>query len=126
MANQSERLEILKMVQSNQITPEDGARLLKAIADEKPGPAPAPPSPSPAPGEQRWLKIHVEEAGGERASLAIPLQAVPLVLRFASRFVPDEHREPLDAAATALTTGFRGEIVRVEQPGGELVRIWIE
>ena len=31
MANEAERLEILKMVQSKQISPEDGARLIKAL-----------------------------------------------------------------------------------------------
>jgi hypothetical protein len=124
MAFEAERLEILKMVQSKQITAEDGARLIKALVDDRQVPATSRPAPT-VPGA-RWLKLVAEEPGSERVNLTVPLSAIPLVLRFVERFVPTEHQESLRAAQDAIASGFRGELVRVEQPGGQNVRIWIE
>jgi hypothetical protein len=126
MPYEAERFEILNMVQAKQITPEDGARLLKAITDDKSAPVAARANPTGPTGPGRWFKLSVEEPDGERVNLSVPLQAVPAVLRFAARWVPEDHREELSAAADALATGFRGDIVRIEQPNGERVRIWIE
>jgi len=131
---EAERIEILKMVQAKQITPEDGARLLKALADDKalptpprPVPPPVRPAPPAPPGVGGPLfKLLVEDPNGERVNVAVPLGAVPLMLRFAARWVPEQHRGALEAAAEAVTSGFRGDIVHVEQPDGERVRIWIE
>jgi hypothetical protein len=124
MAFEAERLEILKMIQSKQITAEDGARLIKALVDDRP--APVPPRSGPTTPGGRWLKLVAEEPGSERVNLSVPLGAVPLVLRFVERFVSTEHQESLRAAQDALATGFRGDLVRVEKPGGQSVRIWIE
>jgi hypothetical protein len=124
MPLENERLEILKMVQSKQISPEDGARLLKAITSGSAQP-PARPTPPAAPGN-RWFKLAVEEPGRERVNLTVPLQTVPTILRFVSRWVPDEHRDALQAVSDAIETGYRGDILQVERPGGERVRLWIE
>jgi hypothetical protein len=128
VAYESERLEILKMVQSKQISPEDGARLIKALVDDRPGgsaaPPPRPASPSGANG--RWFKVIVEEPGGERVNISVPLGAMPMVLRFVERFVPADNRVSLQAAQDAIASGFRGDLVRVEKPGGQNVRVWIE
>jgi hypothetical protein len=125
MAFETERLEILKMVQSKQITPEDGARLIKAIVDERPAPVPSRPLAPPASGG-RWFKVVAEEPGGERVNVSIPLGAVPMIARFVERFVPAENLDTLRAAQEALANGFRGDLVRVERPGGPNVHIWIE
>jgi hypothetical protein len=127
MAFETERLEILKMVQSKQISPEDGARLIKALVEGRPGSVPPPPRPpTPQSNDGRWFKVIVEEPGGERVNVSVPLGAMPMVLRFVERFVPGEGRESLRAAQDAITSGFRGDLVRVEKPGGQNVRVWIE
>lgn len=126
MPNEAERLEILNLVQTKKISPEDGARLLKAIADDKGAPAAARSTSTTTAGNGRWFKLSVEEPDGERVNLSVPLQAVPAVLRFAARWVPEDQREALQTAADALATGFRGDILRIEEPSGERVRIWIE
>jgi hypothetical protein len=126
MPNEAERLEILKMVQNKQISPEDGGRLLKALTDNR-GPAPTGRPPVPNPGlAGRWFKLTVDEPGGERVNLALPLGAVPTILRFVQRWVPEEYRDAVHAATETVNTGFRGEILRVDEPGGQRVRIWIE
>jgi hypothetical protein len=128
MPLEAERIEVLKMIQSKQINAEDGARLLKALVGDRNSPVarPNPPPAAPPGGAGRWFKVAIEEPSGERVNLSLPLQTVPSILRFAARWVPEEHREALQAASEAIGTGFRGDLVRVEQPSGERVRIWIE
>jgi hypothetical protein len=74
----------------------------------------------------RWFRLLVEEPGGQRVNITVPLQAVPVALRFAARWVPDEYRDALDGVAEIIRSDFRGEILSVNEPGGERVRIWIE
>jgi hypothetical protein len=126
MAFESERLEILKMVRSKQLTPEDGVRLIKALVDDRPGKVSAPARPVISPGNGRWFKVVVDEPGGERVNVSVPLGAMPMVLRFVERFVPSEKREEFRAAQDLIASGFQGDLVRVEKPGGQNVRIWIE
>ncbi len=126
MAFETERLEILKMVQSKQISPEDGARLIKALVDERPGQGTPPSRPNPPQTNGRWFRVMVDEPGGERVNVSLPLGAMPMVLRFVERFVPSESRDELRSAQDLIASGFRGDLVRVEKPGGQNVRIWIE
>lgn len=126
---EAERIEVLKMIQSKQISAEDGARLLKALVGDRNGavarPNPPPPLAPPA-GGSRWFKVNIEEPSGERVNFSLPLLTVPSVLRFAARWVPAEYRDALDAASEAIKTGYRGDLVQIEQPSGERVHIWIE
>ena len=128
MPMEAERIEVLKMIQGKQINAEDGARLLKALVGDR-NSSIARTSPPPAAqsmGAGRWFKVAIDEPGGEKVNLSLPLQTIPSILRFASRWVPEEHRDALQAASEAIGTGFRGDLVHVEQPGGQHVRIWIE
>jgi len=126
---EAERIEVLKMIQSKQISAEDGARLLKAlVGDRATGvarPAP-PPTVAPPGGRMPMFKVNIEEPSGEKVNFSLPLLTVPSVLRFAARWVPEEHRDALQAAAEAIGTGYRGDLIRIEQPSGERVHIWIE
>jgi len=123
MPLENERMEILKMVQSKQISPEDGARLLKAVTDCA---VRMPARPSLPVDGNRWFKLVVEEPGRERVNLTVPIQTVPAILRLVSRLVPDEHRDALAALSSAISNGYRGDILQVDRPGGEHVRLWIE
>jgi hypothetical protein len=128
----AERIEVLKMIQAKQISAEDGARLLKALVEERAGsasrqgPPPYAPPPPPQSGGARWFKVIVEEPNGEKVNFSLPLQTVPSMLRFASRWVPEQHRDALQAASEAIGSGFRGDLIRAEKPNGERIRIWIE
>lgn len=125
MPGENEKQVILRLVQSKQITPEEGARLLAAMG----GPKPATPATSPASvaaPDTRLLKLHAEEASGHRVELAVPLKGLPAFLRFAARWVPEDYQETLHAAADSLATGYRGDLLNVEEPSGQRVRVWIE
>jgi hypothetical protein len=124
MALDAERLEILRLVETRQISPEEGARLLTAL--DRDAAPPRPPAPATPAGAGRWFKLLVEEPGGQRVNLTFPLTAVPTVLRVAARLVSPEQRDVLESAATTVASGFRGDLVNVEEPGGQRVRLWIE
>jgi hypothetical protein len=72
------------------------------------------------------IKLLVEEPGGHCVNVTMPVKTVPMVLRFAARWVPADYRDALDGVADAIATDFRGELLNVEEPGGHRVRLWIE
>lgn len=126
MALETERAEVLKLVESRRITPEEGAQLLGVLDQRSRAVTAAPPTPPPGSGPGRWFKLAAQEPSGENVQLTLPLAAIPLFLRLAERWVPEQHRPTLQALAEAVQTDLRGEILRVEEPGGQRVRIWIE
>jgi len=126
MALENERLEILKMIEAKQVTPEEGARLLAALGEGRRTAEPPRAWPGAPRANGRWFKLQVEEPGRQSVNLTLPLTAVPMILRVAQRWVPEEHRDTLSAVSETLETDFRGELLRVDEPGGQSVRIWIE
>ena len=77
-------------------------------------------------GPARWFKLRVEERGGQRVNLQLPIVAMPFLLRFASRWAPDRHRDLFHLAADRVAQGFRGDLLHVEEPNGSRVRLWVE
>lgn len=126
MATENERLEVLKLIESKQVTPEEGARLLAALGQGSRVPRVAREDTVTARANGRWFKLLVEEPGRQNVNLTLPLTVVPSILRVAARWIPEEHRDVLGAVAEALNSDFRGELLRVDEPGGQSVRIWIE
>lgn len=126
MAFENERLEVLKMIETKQVTPEEGARLLAALGDERRRTEPARASVVSSATSGRWFRLQVQSPGSENVSLTLPLAVVPTILRVAERWVPEQHREVLGAVSDALSSDIRGEILQVDEPGGQRVRIWIE
>ena len=126
MPSEAERIEILKMVEAQQITPEDATRLLGALGETHRTTAVANPIVVGTAGAGRWFKLQVQEPGGQNVNVTLPLVAIPAIMRFAARWVPEEHRDALQVVTEAIQSDFRGEILRVEEPGGQRVCIWIE
>lgn len=119
---EEERLRILKMIESGQISAEDGLRLLEAVERGEPS-----DEGSQAP---RWLRIRVE-GDGEKVHLNLPLDAVEMVAGLAARFLPKDALEvgdvPVDPAEIIriVRSGARGRIVHVET-GDHHVEIFVE
>lgn len=126
MALESERIEILKLVESKQVTPEEGARLLAALTEERRVVEPSRWRPEGPVTGGRLLRLQVQEPGRQSVNLTFPLSAIPAILRVVRRWVPEEHRDVLDAIAFAANSDFRGELLRVDEPGRQNVHVWIE
>lgn len=120
-----ERLQILTMVRQGQVSPEDGLRLLSALDDQQrvgEGGGPR----IPAGGRARWLRLRVEEGSHQRVNVSVPLATMPFLLRIAQMWVPEAYRSEVQAAADRINNGYQGDIVHVDNPGAERVRIWVE
>ncbi len=126
MAWENERLEVLKMIEAKQVTPEEGARLLAAFGEERRPAEPPRAAVVSSTTSSRWLRLQVQEPGRPSVNLTLPLGVVPPILRAVQRWVPEEHRDVLATVADAVTSDFRGDILQIDEPGGQSVRIWVE
>ncbi|MBI3963255.1 MAG: hypothetical protein HY335_10910 [Deinococcus sp.] len=91
-----ERREILKMIQDQVITPEEGQRLLGALdagggASSKAPLAPRPPQP-PSSAQARFVHISVASSGGERLEVNLPLK----LGKFALKLIPEDTRDEIE------------------------------
>lgn len=98
---EEERLQILRLVETGRVTPDQAAELMRALAPSSspaPGPAPAQLSTSrdgyflaaDSAGEgPRWLRIRVTDpAGRSTADVQVPLSIVRVALRIGARWIP--------------------------------------
>lgn len=120
---QNETLQIMEMVQSKQITPEEGAKLIEALKQKSDVPA----------TKARWLKIMIQEKGQEKPSVNVKL---PIgLIKLVSKFIPQHKMEALRGKGVdinAICSGdflneLKGEpLIDIDEPGGDKVKILIE
>jgi hypothetical protein len=128
MATPEERMQILKMIESKQITAEEGAKLLAALGEKDRAEASAPqPSPSTS---GKWFRVRVTDmrTGRRKVNVNIPLGLVDVGLKMGAKFAP-AGLEGLDMnqILTAIKTGGEGKVVDVEdEEDGEHVEVFIE
>ena len=138
--------QVLRLVAEGRLTADEAAPILAALDEQAPSrpnetgtkgseppggfgfdtpPAPAGwPGPTSAPGPGRGsstLRIEVRDAGRNVVNLRLPLA----VGRFALDRVPGLSNEQVDRVREAMSSGFRGPILDVDDDG-DGVRISIE
>jgi len=134
-----ERMKILEMIGSGQITAEEGARLLDASGSAalKAEAAPAPASAKryeeklevmePAKFKGRRLRIKVVETNGSKVNVNLPLSLMEVGLKIGGRFV--DELNGLDAEMQmlfdAIQNDVQGKIVEVDDEDSH-VEIYIE
>lgn len=132
--NTEERLKILEMIANQQVTPEEGARLLEAVAPpasaSAPSAVPTPArvaesapaavsapvvSPSNGGGAKR-LRIHVVEGKGTKVNVNLPLSLMEVGLRFGGRFVDElkDFEGEIQMLMEAVRHDVTGKIVEVD------------
>lgn len=125
MATTEERMEILKMIQSGQISAEEGAALLEAMKEEKTPPlGPEPPARTQQP---RRLRIRVSdlETGRRKVNIDLPWNLINVGMHMGARFTPEGIN--LEEVMQALQAGTEGKIVDVEDAeDNERVEIYVE
>ena len=125
MATAEERMEILKMVQSGQISAEEGATLLNALKEEaepRPGSEPVARTQQP-----RRLRIRVSdlETGRNKVNIDLPWNLINVGMHMGARFTPEGI--DLEEVMQALQAGTEGKIVDVEDAeDNERVEIFVE
>jgi hypothetical protein len=129
MATPEERMQILKMIESKQITAEDGAKLLAVLGERDRHTEAAGVHPSPA-TSGKWFRVRVTDlrSGRRKVNVNIPLGLVDVGLKMGAKFAPAGF-EGLDAnqIIAAIKAGGEGKIVDVEdEEDGEHVEVFIE
>jgi len=118
-----ERMQILGMIQSGQVSAEEGAKLLAALkAGDKESGAPDGTQP-------RWFRVRVTDrrSGKNKVSVNIPMALVNVGIRMGARFVPDAEGVDYNALRTAIQSGAQGKIMDVDdERTEERVEIWLE
>ncbi len=126
MTLHEERRQILEMVASGKITPEEGVRLLEALEGTQEGP----PTSNRKP---RWFKVRVTDlsSGKPRVDITLPLTLVKFGLRVGGRFRffnrPNFDESMMKELENALLSGETGKIVDImDAEGEERVEVYVE
>lgn len=130
MATAEERMQILKMVESKQITAEDAAKLLAVLGEsgqEQANEAAQAPSPSTL---GRWFHVRVTDlkTGKRKVNVNIPLGLVDVGLRMGARLTPGGlERLDMEQIMATIKAGGQGKIADLQdEEDGEHVEIFVE
>lgn len=130
MATTEERMKILKMIEEGKITPEDGAKLLAALGDDRKMP---PPPRGFAPGAAgmggRYFRVRVSDvaSGKSKVNINIPMRLVNVGLKMGARFAPELSGLDMNELQNAINSGMTGKIIDVtDEEDGEHVEIFVE
>lgn len=130
MTSVEERMKILKMIEDEKISAEEGAKLLAALAEGSRGSLdPAGPGKPGKPGAPRTLRIRVTDmaTGRSKASVQIPLALVDAGMKIGAHFAPEVEGVDMSNVMDAMRSGVTGKIIDVmDDEDGEHVEIYIE
>jgi len=131
-----ERMTILKMIESNKITVEQGSQLLGALGKvpervETPPPAAGtdPTGKPVATGDKRRFRVLVTDTvtGKNKVSVNIPITLVRWGMRTGKKFSSELEGVDLDELAELLEGDESGQFIEViDEEDGEHVRVFIE
>ena len=129
MASVEERLKVLKMIEEGKISPEEGAKLLAALAESQKPPSRPSAAPGAAEGGPRWFRVRVTDAvtGKPKVNVNIPMGLVNVGLKMGARFAPGIEVEQMEELAAVLRSGATGKVMDVtDEEDGEHVEIFVE
>ena len=127
MATTEERMKILKMIEDEKITAEEGAKLLSLLGSGS-GTTKG-PAPRGRAGSARTLRVRVTDVktGRSKASVQIPLSLVDAGMKIGAHFAPEIEGVELDQVMEAFQSGMTGKIIDVvDDEDGEHVEIFID
>ena len=129
MTTAEERMKILKMIQENRITAEEGAKLLKALTASSQKPKQQ--RTIRTTGGARWLRVRVTDmaSGKSKVNVNLPLKLVDAGLNIAAQFAPEDIDVAglMDAVNDAIDDNLTGKIVDVvDGEDGEHIEVFIE
>ena len=123
MGLHEERLQILQMIQDDQVTAEEGAKLLSALkASDQEGTPPHGAQP-------RWFRVRVTDrrTGKNTVNVNLPLALVDVGIKMGARFLPEDEDIDFGEIAAAIRSGAHGKIMDiVDEDDDERVEIFVE
>jgi hypothetical protein len=123
MATAEERIQVLKMIESGQITAEEGARLLEAL-ESRPQEEPRSPSWGKGPSQFR-IRVTDLKTGRQKIDMRMPWRLINVGIDMGARFAREEIQ--VQDFVEAIQAGAAGKIVDlVDEEDGERVEIFVE
>ncbi len=115
-----DKMKILEMIEQKIITPEEGAKLLKAV--DEPTQEVITNKPT------KMLKIKVDSADGDKVNITIPIEFARVAMKSSMVQVDklDEFDIDLDAVLQMIDSGAVGNLIDVETADGDVVKIYVE
>ena len=124
-----ERLQVLRLVERGQVTPEQAAELLRALGPSQPLAVPdiAVGARAAVDGPQ-WLRIRVTDRNGRStADLQLPLSVVRVALSVGSRWLPQLRMlDPTWVIQTLRERTGRPVFTFKDSSDGDRVVVWVE
>ncbi len=127
MTTAEEQMQVLRMIESGQISAEEGVQLLAALSEEKAEPRKAESRARPLSKRQRLLRVRVTDlaTGRHQVDINLPLNLVRIGAKMGARFTPEEI--DFDAVIEALDAGAVGKILDVvDEEDSERVEIFVD
>jgi len=105
---ESEKLQILKMVQEGKLRADEAEKLLQALEQQG--------GQGVQSTKAKWLRIRVQETGKSLVNINLPLALVDVALSMGLKFVSPEQLAGIDVPALvdAIKHGAMGKIVEVQ------------
>ena len=125
MATTEERMKILKMIDEEKISAQEGAQLLASLSSQG---KKASVQRAKA-GSPRWLRVRETDtnSGRSKATVQIPISLVDAGLKIGAHFAPELDEMDMSSVMEAFHSGMSGKIVDViDEEDGEHVEIFIE
>lgn len=116
---QSDRSQVLKMVEAGQIDADEGVRLLGVV--DRPA--------HPSDASNRWLRIRVTDMVTQRpkVNINLPMAWVAVGLRIGARYSSELAGIDLNEILESIRSGAEGRIVEVEdEEDGERIEIFVD
>ena len=126
MVTSEERMKILKMINEDKITADEGAKLLAALSQRS---EKIKIEPRRRMGNQ-MLRVRVTDmkSGRAKVNVNLPMRLVDAGLNIAAQFTPEmQNDQMMGAVKKALTEDMTGKIVDIiDEEDGEHVEIFID
>jgi len=124
MATTEERMQVLKMIHSGQVTAEEGARLLEILGENRSRKDTQPESRGKEP-RQLHIRVTDLETGRQKIDLRLPWRLVNVGINMGARFAREEIR--VEDFIEAIQAGAEGKIIDVvDEEDNEWVEIFVE
>jgi len=125
LATLEERMQVLKMIESGQVTAEEGARLLEALGGEDRPKEESRPGIRGKTPRQFHIRVTDLETGRQKIDMRLPWSLVNVGVNMGARFARDEIQ--VEDFVEAIQAGAEGKIVDVvDEEDNERVEIFVE
>lgn len=107
MSDPGERLRLLRMIQSGQVSPEEGARLLDALVEPR----------EPARRAQaRTLRVRVTDLGSgrQKVNVTVPATLIDIGVKLGARLLPRSSSAAIEDLLRRIEQGASGRIYEMQ------------